>query len=201
MPSRLSGIQRRDQILACARYVFARAGYDGARTAEIAERAGVSERLLYKHFVGKRELFIAVTKDTARRVVDGYRTLADDAPDLESAIHELYYGRLGPGQFRSRTQGLFFARSHGPFEDPDLDAAVGAAYRSLATAATQFFRRMVERGLAREDLDAEAAAWILSGILVQHDALWTAHPTRRAVSVERRVLHEYVNAMLPGGTS
>ena len=37
-------------------------GYEAARTADIAERAGVSERLLYKHFTGKQELFLAVAE-------------------------------------------------------------------------------------------------------------------------------------------
>ncbi len=155
MPTRLSGTERRDQILACARYVFAQEGYDGARTAEIADRAGVSERLMYKHFEGKRELFIAVTADTAALVARGYRQVADQAPDLESAIRELYDGRLGPGRFRGRTHGVFFARVHGPFDDPDLDGSISAAYRTLADAATYFFKRMRDRGLVRADIDPE----------------------------------------------
>ena len=198
MPTRLSGAERRDQILACARYVFAQEGYDGARTAEIAERAGVSERLMYKHFEGKRELFIAVTQDTAALVASGYRQVADQAADLESAVHELYDGRLGPGRFRGRTHGVFFARVHGPFDDPDLDGSISAAYRTLADAATYFFKRMRDRGLVRADIDPEVVAWNLSGILHLHDPLWSAHTARRAVALERRILEAFIADLVPG---
>lgn len=198
MPSRLTGAERRDQILACARYVFAQEGYEGARTADIAQRAGVSERLMYKHFEGKRELFVAVTKDTAALVAAGYRAVADTAPDLETAMRELYDGRLGPGRFKGRTHGVFFARVHGPFEDPDLDGAISAAYRTLADAATYFFRRMIERGLARADADPEVVAWNLSGILHLHDPLWSAHSARRAAALERRIVDAFIADLLPG---
>ncbi len=199
MPTRLTGAERRDQILACARYVFAQEGYDGARTAEIAERAGVSERLMYKHFEGKRELFIAVTADTAALVAQGYRQVADQAPDLETAIRELYDGRLGPGRFRGRTHGVFFARVHGPFDDPDLDGSISAAYRTLADAATYFFKRMRDRGLVRPDIDPEVVAWNLSGILHLHDPLWSAHTARRAVALERRIVAAFIADLVPNG--
>jgi AcrR family transcriptional regulator len=197
MPTRLSGSERRDQILACARYVFAQEGYDGARTADIADRAGVSERLMYKHFAGKRELFVAVTADTAARVAAGYRAMAKQAPDIDSALHELYDGRLGPGAFHGRTYGVFFARVHGPFDDPELDGAVSSAYRTLAAAATYFFKRMLERGLVRDDLDPEVAAWHLNGILHLHDPLWSAHSGRRAVTLERRIVDEFIAGLRP----
>ncbi len=197
MSTRLTGAERRGQILACARYVFAQEGYDGARTADIAERAGVSERLMYKHFAGKRELFVAVTQETAAKVAAGYRAVARQAPDIETAMRELYDGRLGPGQFRGRTYGVFFARVHGPFGDPELDGAVSAAYRTLAGAATYFFKRMLERGLVRADLDPEVAAWHLSGILHLHDPLWAAHSGRRAVQLERRIVDEFVAGLKP----
>jgi AcrR family transcriptional regulator len=201
MSTRLTGAERRDQILACARYVFAQDGYDGARTADIAERAGVSERLMYKHFAGKRELFVAVTEDTAARVAAGYRAVAREATDIESAMAELYDGRLGPGRFHGRTHGVFFARVHGPFGDEELDGAISAAYRTLASAATYFFKQMLARGLVRADLDAEVAAWRLSGILHLHDPLWSAHSGRRAATLERRIVDTFVQDLKPRSPS
>jgi len=86
---------------------------------------------------------------------------------------------------------------HGPFDDPDLDGAISAAYRTLADAATAFFARMVQRGLARADLDPEVVAWNLSGILHLHDPLWSAHTARRAVALERRIVDSFIRDLLP----
>jgi AcrR family transcriptional regulator len=197
MTTRLSGLQRRDQIVECARYVFAQQGYEGARTAEIADRAGVSERLLYKHFETKASLFETVARDTARRVAAGYAAAAERATDVQSALDELYFGRLGPGSFRGRTEGQFFERSHGPYDDPELDKAMSDAYRRLATAATQFFQALVDRGLVNKAVDAELKAWEWSGVLRQHDFLHTAYPVRRAAALERKLVADFVQSLGP----
>ena len=88
-----------------------------------------------------------------------------------------------------------------PFGDAELDGAVSAAYRTLASAATYFFKRMVARGLVRADLDPEVAAWNLSGILHLHDPLWSAHSGRRAATLERRIVDEFVQDLKPRSAS
>lgn len=51
------GRARRDQILDSALIEFAGAGFDGASMRRIAERVGITEPALYRHFPGKRALF------------------------------------------------------------------------------------------------------------------------------------------------
>jgi AcrR family transcriptional regulator len=55
--ARVTAPERRELILAAAREVFLESGLAGARTKEIADRAGVNEALLYRHFASKEELF------------------------------------------------------------------------------------------------------------------------------------------------
>lgn len=57
---RLAHADRRTSILEAATTAFAARGFDGARTLEIAEAAGVSEALLYRHFPSKQALYDAV---------------------------------------------------------------------------------------------------------------------------------------------
>jgi AcrR family transcriptional regulator len=59
---RISGDERRRKIIRIARDAFASKGLDGTRTAELARLAGVSERLLYKHFPSKKALHEATLK-------------------------------------------------------------------------------------------------------------------------------------------
>jgi TetR/AcrR family transcriptional regulator len=85
---RLTGAQRRREIIAAAQSVFATNGLGGARTSQIAEAAGVAESMLYKHFDSKQELFeAAVIKPVAefvQSVVDGADGLLDrDGPGSE----------------------------------------------------------------------------------------------------------------------
>lgn len=56
-----------DQVLAGAREVFMADGFDGANVDEIARVAGVSKATLYKYFMDKRVLFMAVAQCECQR--------------------------------------------------------------------------------------------------------------------------------------
>lgn len=62
--SRMTGEDRRDQLLAVARTLFAQSGYR-TTTAHVAREAGVSEALVIKHFGSKEGLFRAAIADPA----------------------------------------------------------------------------------------------------------------------------------------
>jgi AcrR family transcriptional regulator len=58
--SRLPREQRRLQVLAAALEVFSATGYHAASMDDIADRAGVSKPVLYQHFPGKLDLYLAL---------------------------------------------------------------------------------------------------------------------------------------------
>jgi AcrR family transcriptional regulator len=60
MKHRLSGEERRKQILDAAGRLFAEKGFSGTRTKDIAREAKVSETLVFQHFSSKEDLFRAV---------------------------------------------------------------------------------------------------------------------------------------------
>jgi AcrR family transcriptional regulator len=59
-----------DQVLAGARDVFLRDGYEGASVDQIARAAGVSKATLYSYFPDKRILFLEVAKTECQRQAD-----------------------------------------------------------------------------------------------------------------------------------
>src|SRR5829696_7279639 len=59
-PTRLPRSARRKQLLAAAQQIFVAHGYHAAAMDDIAERAGVSKPVLYQHFPGKLELYLAL---------------------------------------------------------------------------------------------------------------------------------------------
>ena len=58
--TRFSSADRREQLLDVATGVFAQQGFQGTTTKLIAERSGVTEALIFRHFPGKEELYWAV---------------------------------------------------------------------------------------------------------------------------------------------
>ena len=55
--TRLSAEQRRHSIIAAALPLFARQGFNGTTTKQLAEAANISEALLYRHFPSKELLY------------------------------------------------------------------------------------------------------------------------------------------------
>jgi AcrR family transcriptional regulator len=60
VPAKLTSENRRVAIVKAVRRVFAEKGFEGTTTRELAQSAGVSEALLFKHFPTKEALFIAM---------------------------------------------------------------------------------------------------------------------------------------------
>src|SRR6476646_4145251 len=57
---RLPKSARRAQLLEAAQATFVEYGYHSAAMDEIADRAGVSKPVLYQHFPGKLDLYLAL---------------------------------------------------------------------------------------------------------------------------------------------
>ncbi|MFK7752946.1 MAG: TetR/AcrR family transcriptional regulator [Sedimentitalea sp.] len=68
-----------DQVLAGAREVFMKDGFEGASVDDIAKAAGVSKATLYSYFPDKRLLFIEVATTECTLMADRALNLIDDA--------------------------------------------------------------------------------------------------------------------------
>src|SRR5579864_769316 len=68
--SRLSCDERREAIVQAVKSVFAKKGFDGTTTKELAKAAGVSEALIFRHFPNKESLFDAMSSACAKAAED-----------------------------------------------------------------------------------------------------------------------------------
>lgn len=58
--ARMTASQRREQLLAVSRRLFAEKGFDGTSVEEIAARAQVSKPVVYEHFGGKEGIYAVI---------------------------------------------------------------------------------------------------------------------------------------------
>jgi len=88
--ARLPRTARRAQLLAAAQDVFAANGYHAAAMDEIAERAGVSKPVLYQHFPGKLELYLALVQthvdELIKRVHEAMESTTDNKLRVKAAV-------------------------------------------------------------------------------------------------------------------
>lgn len=90
---RLSKEERRATIIHAVRRVFAEKGFDGTTTRELADAAGVSEALLFKHFPTKQALYaamqVACCSEQDRSRYSRLARLDDSASTLVLMVHFL----------------------------------------------------------------------------------------------------------------
>src|SRR5437588_2122887 len=82
---RLSAPFRRQHLISTALELFASQGYEGTTTREIAQRSGVTEAIIFRHFPTKEDLYWAVIEEQCniRGAVPRLREMLDsDADEL-----------------------------------------------------------------------------------------------------------------------
>lgn len=67
---RMTGQQRREQLLDIGRSLFAERGFEATSIEEIAHRAKVSKPVVYEHFGGKEGLYAVVVDREMKRLLD-----------------------------------------------------------------------------------------------------------------------------------
>ncbi len=100
--TRLPRPARRLQLLGAARDVFVAQGYHAAAMDEIAERAGVSKPVLYQHFPGKLELYLALLDESAEQLVqtvsDALSSTDDNRERVPATFKAFYDFVAGTGE-------------------------------------------------------------------------------------------------------
>lgn len=83
---RVSSEDRREQILDVAMSLFARQGFEGTTTRQLAESARVNEAIIFRHFPSKEDLYWAIIErkcQTSGRRAMLQQMLAGGGSDLE----------------------------------------------------------------------------------------------------------------------
>jgi AcrR family transcriptional regulator len=126
---------RRAQLLESALDVFVAQGYHAAAMDDIAERAGVSKPVLYQHFPGKLDLYLALLDTACDQVIDGVRKAlasTDNNKERVAATTDAFYAYVdnAGGAFR-----LVFESDL--TSEPEVRARVDRVNRECAEAVAE----------------------------------------------------------------
>jgi AcrR family transcriptional regulator len=98
--TRLPRQARRRQLLEAALEVFVARGYHAAAMDEIADRAGVSKPVLYQHFPGKQELYLALLDESVEALIETVRSAlrsTNDNRQRVAATFQAYFEFVAQG--------------------------------------------------------------------------------------------------------
>lgn len=201
---RMAGEERRLQILGVSVRLFSQHGFRGTTTKEIAQAAGISEAMVFRHFATKEELYAAILdhKACAEGLGDPCELVADAVrrKDDRAVFETLAYTAL---QHHEQDPDFMRLLLHAALEEHQLtemfwDTFVLRIYEFLGS----YIRERQQDGAFRE-VEPEVVVRALIGMVMHHSLnnnLWD--PTRRLLNISNeRAAQDFTEILLKGITA
>ena len=156
--------ERRKRIVRGAMEAFAKSGFKGTRSRDLAAAAGVSEALIFKHFPNKRAIQKAIIEERIRQTGEFLSPELKAAP-LEKALTAmasriLQLSERDPHFMRL----LYFA---GLENEPLAPMFFRRRVTSSVGEVAGLYRLWARRGWVRKSVDPTLFAWTFMGCVYQ----------------------------------
>ena len=201
--SRMSAEDRKIQILRVAVGLFSKKGFGGTTTKEIAQAAGVSEAMVFRHYSTKQELYTAILD---------HKACSGDAMDPEELVAEALQEKNDWAVFHRLALG---ALDHHE-ADPEFQRLLLHSALEGHELAQMFFEKFVERvyallgnyiaGRQRDgamaNIDPAIIVRAFIGMIVHHSLnnnLWD--PKRRLLKISNEEAAKHFADILLNGIS
>ncbi|MFM8527768.1 MAG: TetR/AcrR family transcriptional regulator [bacterium] len=134
---RRTAVERRDELLSAAAIEFARRGFYGTPTTDIASRAGISHPYLFRLFPTKEELFIECIRRNHSQICEAFSAAgaphSNDPPAALIAMGAAYDQLLDERVDLLRLQ----LHSQAACQEPAIAKAVREGFKSVLDTVTE----------------------------------------------------------------
>jgi AcrR family transcriptional regulator len=177
-PKRLPAEKRKRVILRAAIDVFSESNYRVAKTSDIAERAGVTEPMIYKFFDSKKELFLEILKITSEKTLQNYLsnelfdpTNIHNKDDTRNAIEKSVLTYLFSLE-KYRKEVKIYYQAISEIDDDDIKSIIKNAYKKYALLYENMLKSTVDKGLLANTTNIRAVAWDIVGFSMYQSTLF-----------------------------
>jgi AcrR family transcriptional regulator len=157
---RMRKADRKRQLLTHAKQLFVTLGWKHTTTEKIAEAAGVSEPVLYRHFESKKALFLEVLQEVRNATLGRWHADTAELTDPLARLHAIADIYLGT----TREHALEFRIMHRTLvecDEPEIVAFLRTFYLDSETLLAQVITEGQQAGVFRRSLDPRVGAWEL----------------------------------------
>jgi AcrR family transcriptional regulator len=163
---RMRSADRRRQLLDVAADLFAKRGYRGATTAELAREAGITEPILYRHFENKLDLFVTLIDKVGDDVIKSWQHRLDGVREPAERLETLLAGNpstheKGRGVYRVIFQAMTEAEG-----DPVIARALRKHLAKLHKFVRDELASLQKQGFVRKDEAPADIAWLMINVAV-----------------------------------
>jgi AcrR family transcriptional regulator len=158
--ARMGKAERKRQLLAHAKQLFVTLGYHATTTQKIAEAAGVTEPVLYRHFETKRALFLEVLEEVRAATLERWHTETAGLTDPLARLHaiaEMYLDSTRQHAVELRIMHRALLET----DNEEIVALLRGFYLDSEKLLAQIIAEGQQSGVFRRSLDPRVGAWEL----------------------------------------
>lgn len=182
--TRMTGKERREQLLSIGRTLFAEKGFEATTVEEIAARAGVSKPVVYEHFGGKEGLYAVVVDREIRTLLDSITGALDERSSARGLLEQAALALLDYVETSSEGFRILV-------RDSPMGQSTGSLASLISDVATQVEHILAAEFKAR-GLDPKSAplyAQMLVGMVALTGQWWLDSPKFRKTEVAEHLVN------------
>lgn len=201
--ARMSAEDRKLQILRIAVSLFSQRGFGGTTTKEIAQAAGVSEAMVFRHYATKQELYSAILdhKACSGDSMNPEQMVAEalKQKDDQAVFEQLALGALKHHETDPEFQRLLL---HAALEGHELAEMFFEKFIQRVYALLGDYIAMRQRDGAMVEIDPAIVVRSFIGMIIHHSLnnnLWD--PNRRLLEISNEDAAKHFTNILLNGIS
>ncbi|WJW76387.1 TetR/AcrR family transcriptional regulator [Thiohalobacter sp. IOR34] len=187
--------ERQQEIIEAALSLAAEQGVQRVTTQAIADRVGIAQPTVFRHFRSRDAIFAAAIDWLAGRMLQALQPCLDADAPADERLRRLLATQL---DFITRHRGLprvlFSDRLH--LESPILKTAVQQVMQRYTGQIAGLLAEGIEEGCFRADLDTAAAARHIAALLQGLIMRWSIFDFEFALEKEAMPLWDFVHPAL-----
>lgn len=164
--SRMRASARRRQLLEVAAELFARKGYRGTTTAELAREAGITEPILYRHFTNKLDLFATLVDEVGREVIESWGKALSDESDPGRRLSILLAGNPATHERGRNVYRVIFHAMTETCEDPEIVKPLRRHLRQLHDFVADEVESLQNQNVINTGESANLLGWLLVQVAI-----------------------------------
>src|SRR5690349_16160098 len=197
--SRMAAEDRRQQIIAIAGELFSQKGFRGTTTKEIAERAGVSEAIIFRHFATKDDLYAAILTSKIEQAGEHLDTQLTEAANRKD--DKAFFGMLAFAvlEFHCKDESFIRLLLYSALEGHDLSTFVfHSAARDFKRRIHRYIQQRIADGAFRQINPAVAARAFVGMAMHQAEMCTIFKATDDLKISNKQIAERFVEIFLNG---
>ncbi|MFH0768803.1 MAG: TetR/AcrR family transcriptional regulator [Chloroflexota bacterium] len=160
---------RRKQIINAAQELIVKYGSEHVTVRRIAKAVDISEAAIYRHFKNKKAILALLVDDVENSLITDLSTVSTNG---KSPLEVLERGLRGPLSVKRRGVSFQVIAEIISLGDKKLNQKISVFINKYIERLADLLSQGVKSGELREDVDIEAAATILFGMMQGLVSIW-----------------------------